>query len=154
MPWDLDKLAEFQTEASYNEIILGHGFEVILSHDPLFSFVTPHSSYISPFFYFLFEFEKRYDAIDAFYYPREILVEDFDTLKNVHWALQTWSKASLSHPFLPHVTSQHPYISPTSFLCECKGTGREIPFIMFDFYNVDKPFSQDEPTFKKSALSG
>ena len=52
MPWDLDKLAEFQTEASYNEIILGHGFEVILSHDPLFSFVTPHSSYISPFFIF------------------------------------------------------------------------------------------------------
>ena len=89
MPWDLDKLAEFQTEASHNEIILGHGFN----------------------------FEKRYDAIDAFYYPREILVEDFDRLKNVHWALQTWSK----------------------------GTGHEIPLIMFDFYNVDKPFSQDKP---------
>jgi len=104
MPWDLDKLAEFQTEASYNEIILGHGFEVILSHDPLFSFVTPHSSYISPFFYFLFEFEKRYDAIDAFYYPREILVEDYDTLKNVHWTLQMWSKVFRF--------STHPPVSP------------------------------------------
>ena len=76
MPWNLDKLAEFQAEASHNEIILGHGFE----------------------------FEKRYDAIDAFYYPREILVEDYDTLKNVHWALQMWSKVFRF--------STHPPISP------------------------------------------
>ena len=61
---------------------------------------TTHFSHLSHpilptshrFFYFLFEFEKRYDAIDAFYYPREILVEDFDTFKNVHWALQTWAR--------------------------------------------------------------
>ena len=76
MPWNLDKLAEFQAEASHNEIILGHGFE----------------------------FEKRYDAIDAFYYPREILVEDYDTLKNVHWTLQMWSKVFRF--------STHPPVSP------------------------------------------
>ena len=148
MPWDLDKLAEFQTEASYNEIILGHGFEVIFLPRPTFLIChTPFFLHLTVLLFF-FEFEKRYDAIDAFYYPREILVEDFDTLKNVHWALQTWSKASLSHPFFSYVTSQNPYISPISFLCECKGTGREIPFVMFDFYNVDKPFSQDKPSVK------
>ena len=90
MPWALDKLLEFQTEWSYNEIILGHGFE----------------------------FEKRLDAIDAFYYPREILKEDFDRLKAVDLTVKAWSK----------------------------GSGREIPFIMFDVYNVDKPFSQERPT--------
>ena len=90
MPWALDKLLEFQTEWSYNEIILGHGFE----------------------------FEKRLDAIDAFYYPREILKDDFDRLKAVDLTVKAWSK----------------------------GSGREIPFIMFDVYNVDKPFSQERPT--------
>ena len=90
MPWALGKLLEFQTEVSYNEIILGHGFE----------------------------FEKRLDAIDAFYYPREILKDDFDRLTAVDLAVKAWSKVS----------------------------GREIPFIMFDFYNVDKPFSQERPT--------
>ena len=55
-----------------------------------------------------------------------------------------------THPFLPYVAPHFSHIS--EFNPFFKGTGREIPFIMFDFYNVDKPFSQDEPTFKKSAL--
>ena len=49
-----------------------------------------------------------------------MLKEDFDRLKTVDLAVKAWSK----------------------------GSGREIPFIMFDFYNVDKPFSQDKPSVK------